>query len=151
MIPPLHFGGPKGKSAEDAILCATHDIQAAHNHGLAMSSLTFDISGFFNNVSHPVLITKLCEFRVPLPMVKWTASFVSDRQTAMCLDGKRGKLQPTETGLPQGSPTSPILTSIYTASLTQTTRGNGMSITRTRNSTEYSQGQGNTGKPHYIC
>ena len=118
MIPPLHFGGPKGKSAEDAILCATHDIQAAHNHGLAMSSLTFDISGFFNNVSHPVLITKLREFRVPLPMVKWTASFVSDRQTAMCLDGKRGKLQPMETGLPQGSPTSPILTSIYTASLT---------------------------------
>lgn len=26
MIPPLHFGGIKGKLAEDAILCAVHDI-----------------------------------------------------------------------------------------------------------------------------
>ena len=56
MIPPLHFGGIKGKSAEDAILCAVHDIQAARNHGLVSSSLTFDIAGYFNNITHPVLL-----------------------------------------------------------------------------------------------
>lgn len=29
VTPALHFGGVKGKSAEDAILVAVHDIQAA--------------------------------------------------------------------------------------------------------------------------
>jgi hypothetical protein len=118
MIPPLHFGGIKGKSAEDAILCATHDIQAAHNHNLVTSSLTFDIAGFFNNISHPTLIATLREKRIPLPMVKWVESFLSDRQTAMCLDGTRGDLRPTTTGVPQGSPVSPPLSGFYTATLT---------------------------------
>jgi ribonuclease HI len=119
MIPPLHFGGMKGKSAEDAVLCATHDIHEARNHGLATSTLTFDISGFFNNVNHAVLLHKLRKLHFPLTMVKWVASFLSNRQTAMCLDGKRGPLEDTHTGVPQGSPVSGILTTIYTASLTK--------------------------------
>lgn len=119
MIPPLHFGGIKGKSAEDAVLCTVHDIQAAWNHGLASSSLTFDISGYFNNIAHPVLLATLCRKQVPLPMVKWVNSFLSDRQTAMCLDGRQGDLQPTVTGLPQGSPVLPPLSSVYTASLSE--------------------------------
>ena len=59
LIPPSHFGGVKGKSAEDALLASVHDIKAARNLGLAASALTFDISGFFNNVSHPILLDTL--------------------------------------------------------------------------------------------
>ena len=119
-IPSLHFGGVKGKSAEDAVLVAVHDIQAARNHGLASSSLTFDISGFFNNVSHPVLLADLRAYHFPLPTVRWVASFLNDRQTAMCLDGTRDVLLPTETGTPQGSGVSCVGTAILTASLTAT-------------------------------
>ena len=118
VIPALHFGGVKGKSAEDAILVAVHDIQAARNHGLISSSLTFDISGFFNNVSHPVLLADLRALHFPLPTVQWVASFLKDRQTAMCLDGTRDTLLPTETGTPQGSGVSCVVTAILTASLT---------------------------------
>ena len=118
MLPPLHFGGIKGKSAEDAILCAAHDIHAAHNHNQVASSLTFDISGFFNNVSHPTLLATLHEKCIPLPMVKWVNTFLTDRWMAMCLDGTQGDSQPTTTGIPQGSPISPPLLGFYTASLT---------------------------------
>src|SRR5271169_5421605 len=51
-------------------------------------------------------------------MVKWVESFLTNRQTAICLDGTRGALQPTTTGVPQGSPVSPPLSGFYTASLT---------------------------------
>ena len=87
MIPSLHFGGVKGKSAEDAILVAVHDIQAARNHNLASSSLTFDISGFFNNISHPVLLADLRTNHFPLPTVRWVKSFLTNRQAAICLNG----------------------------------------------------------------
>jgi hypothetical protein len=118
VIPSLHFGGVKGESAEDAILVAVHDIQAARNHGLVLSALAFDISGFFNNVSHPVLLADLRANRFPLPTVKWVASFLTNRQTAMCLDGTRDILLPTATGTPQGSSVSCIATAILTSSLT---------------------------------
>ena len=66
-------------------------------------------------------VATLRQKRAPLPMVKWVNSFLSDRQTAMCLDGRQGDLLPiaTVTGLPQGSPVSPPLSSIYTASLSE--------------------------------
>ena len=118
MIPPLHFGGIKGKSAKDAILCAVHDINAAHNHNPVASSLTFDISGFFSNISWPNLLTALRAKHTPPPMVKWVDSFLTDRQTAMCLDGICGELQPTMMGIPQGSPISPPLSGLYMTSLT---------------------------------
>ena len=81
--------------------------------------LHFDIAGYFNNIAHPVLLATLCQKRAPLPMVKWVNSFLSDQQTAMCLDRRQGDLLPTETGIPQGSPILPPLSSIYTASLSE--------------------------------
>jgi hypothetical protein len=82
------FGGLKGRSAEDTGLIEVHYAEAACNHGLIMSSLTFDITGFFDFVPHPVLLTTLREKGIPLCIVNWMASFLSDRLTAICLDRK---------------------------------------------------------------
>ena len=79
--------------------------------------LTFDISGFFNNVSHPVLINRLRELRIPLPTVKWVDSFLRDRRTVVCLDGRRDKMVDINTGVPQGCCVSPILACCLTAGL----------------------------------
>lgn len=119
LIPPSHFGGLKSKSAEDALLASFHDIEAACNLGLATSVLTFDISGFFNNVSHPVLLETLRTKNIPLPLVKWVESFLSERQTAICLDGIRDEMKPTRTGIPQGSCVSPILAAYLTSPLSE--------------------------------
>jgi ribonuclease HI len=96
-----------------------HDTEAALNHGLAGSSLTFDIAGFFNNVSHPTLLSTLRKRKIPLPLVKWVQSFLTDRKTAMCLDGIRDEMKETTTGIPQGSCVSPILAAFLTAPLSK--------------------------------
>lgn len=57
------------------------------------------------------------EKRIPLPIVKWTASFLSEREAAVCLDGIRGEMKPVVNGIPQGSPASPILSTIYAAEI----------------------------------
>ena len=46
-------------------------------------------------------------------VIKWTDSFLSDRQIGLAFDGERENLQPVNTGIPQGSPISPILFLIY--------------------------------------
>ena len=115
LLPADQFGGIPGRSAEDAALAAVHDIEAAHNVGLVTSALTFDITGFFDFVSHPLLLSTMREMHLPLPLIKWTASFLSDRLSSICLDGKRDTLRVTETGIPQGSCVSPVLAAIFTA------------------------------------
>jgi ribonuclease HI len=117
LIPPQQLGGVQGRSAEDLALSVVHDIEAAWNHGRVASFLTFDITGFFNNVSHPVLLTELRKMGIPLRLVQWVRSFLSDRRTIMCVDGKRDEIKDIETGIPQGSCILPILAACLTASL----------------------------------
>ena len=119
LLPMTLFGGVKGRSAEDAGLVAVHDTEAARNCGLVMSSLTFDITGFFDFVPHPALLTTMRDKGIPLPIIKWTTSFLSDRMTAICLDGKRDTLLATKTGIPQGSCVSPILAAYFSAPLVE--------------------------------
>jgi hypothetical protein len=117
IIPFNHFSGVKGKSAKDAALTFTHDLQVAHNHGFVASSLTYDIQGFFDNVSHPVLLSTMRKKCLPIAAILWTKAFLSHRCTIICLDGRRDKIRDIEMGIPQGSPVSPILAALLTSTL----------------------------------
>ena len=96
---------------------SSNDIQAAWNSGRVTSALTFDIKGYFDFVNHNRLLHELRRKHLPLEYIKWTASFLSNREAAVCIDGIRGPMHPVENGIPQGSPVSPILAAFYTAEL----------------------------------
>lgn len=111
------FGGVPGRSVEDAALTFTHDVETAARRRLATSALTFDITGYFDRVSHPRLLTVLREGGLPHPVVRWVSSFLAGRETAIRLDGETGSMAPVTTGIPQGSPVSPILAAIFSRTL----------------------------------
>ena len=46
-------------------------------------------------------------------LVKWTDSFMRDRKVIMSVDGQGGEALIVTTGLPQGSPISPVLFALY--------------------------------------
>lgn len=94
-----------------------HDIEAANNKNLVSSLITYDILGFFNNVSHNILLHKLCNMHMPLPIVKWTQSFLLDQRTTICLDGQQDEMKEIRTGIPQGLCISPILACCMTPKL----------------------------------
>ena len=113
LVPVTQFGGRPGSSTVDAALTFTHDIEAACNHGLVTTSLTIDIKGFFDYVNHNKLTSIMRRKRIPLPMVKWVSSFLSNREAAICLDGRISDSRPIENGILQGSPISPALSILY--------------------------------------
>lgn len=115
LIPRNQFGGVPKRSTEDAAMTFLHDVECAWNHGYVTTALTFDISGAFDHVSHPHLLRIMREKRFPLHLVKWTRSFLSERETAVCLDGKIAAMKPVRTGIPQGSPASPILFILFSS------------------------------------
>ena len=117
LIPPTQFGGRSNSSTEDAITTFITDVQAAWKHGRVTSALTFDIKGYFDFVNHNRLLCELRRKKLPLEYIKWTASFLSDREAAICIDGHCGTMLPVQNGIPQGSPISPILASFYSAEL----------------------------------
>jgi hypothetical protein len=119
LFPNTQYGGLPGRSAQDALLSITHDIEAAWNHDKVVTMLTFDITGFFDCIPHAHLIDTMRKLHIPNPLVKWTHSFLSERRAAICLDGKRDELKPISTGVPQGSCVSPILAAYFTSPMSK--------------------------------
>jgi retron-type reverse transcriptase len=97
----------------------THDIKAAKNHGLVTSILTFDFQGYFNNIPHSKLLSLLYHKQFPLPLIKWVAHFVTEQKMSVCLNSTCNKMSPVDAGLPQGSPISPGLSSIFSSTLNE--------------------------------
>ena len=52
-------------------------------------------------------------------LVRWTDSFMRDRRVIMSLDGQDGEEMAVTTGLPKGSPVSPVLFAIYITDIHQ--------------------------------
>jgi len=119
VLPPTHMGGRKMRSTEHALYAVTHKIYEAwsHNTGRVASLLLLDVSGAFDNVSHTRLLHDLRKRRVDEKTVKWIASFLSNRHTSIAIDGFRSTAYQINTGIPQGSPLSPILYLFYNADL----------------------------------
>ena len=114
LIPPEQFGGVSSASCPDAGLALVHDVHESLNHSLCLSLLTLDVKGFFDSINHDQLLMTLYEMGFPLPTIKWVASFLTGRESALKIGDTVGPMAPMTVGVPQGSPISPILSVIYT-------------------------------------
>ena len=110
---PDQIGGRRQRSAIDAALSLVHDIEIAKSNRLKTSVLFLDVKGAFDNVSKVRLIKTLKDIGIPTQLISWIDCFISNRLIKLAFDGKTEILKPVETGIPQGSPISPILFLLY--------------------------------------
>ena len=107
------MGGRKYHVAIDAVLCLLHDITQANNNKKILSILFFDVKGAYDHVSKTRLLDTLQRFHLHPAVIRWIDTFLSSGLIGLAFDGERENLQPVNTGIPQGSPISPILFLIY--------------------------------------
>jgi hypothetical protein len=83
VLPNTHLGGRKLRSTEHALYLIIERIYKAWNtnRGRVASLLPLDVSGAFDNVSHERLLHNLRTRRVDEKLVRWLASFLSERWT----------------------------------------------------------------------
>lgn len=93
------------------------------------SLLLLDVSGAFNNVSHKRLLHNLRKRRVDERIVRWIASFLCDRRIKIIIDDYISEEYNIETGVPQGSPLSPILYIFYNSDLIEQCDSDGTTAT----------------------
>lgn len=107
------MGGRRQRSAQDAILALVHDVELGWAQEQVSTALFLDVKGAFDNVSKVRLLQTMQQMGLPRQLVQWVDHFMSKREIALAFDGDREALQPVDTGIPQGSPCSPILFIIY--------------------------------------
>ncbi|KAI3534405.1 reverse transcriptase [Colletotrichum abscissum] len=119
LLPDSHMGGRRCRSTEHALHQIVDKIYEAWGSGKGMvaSLLLLDVAGAFDNVSHRRLLHNLRRRRIDEATVRWIASFLGCRETEIHVDGSRSETYRLDTGIPQGSPLSPILYLFYNADL----------------------------------
>ncbi|KAM3081197.1 hypothetical protein ACMFMF_011951 [Clarireedia jacksonii] len=105
------IGSRLKKSAIDTALMLAAKIQ--NNIKLKTSVLFLDIKGAFDHVSKNQLLAVLKKLSLPISLIAWVSHFLEDRLLRLSFDSRIESFQPINTGIPQGSPISPILFLIY--------------------------------------
>lgn len=107
------MGGRKKKSAIDAALLLTTEVERNKRANKKTSVLFMDIKGAFDHVSRNRLLDICKKLRLPMNLISWIASFLQQRQLKLSFNSQTESFKPISTGIPQGSPISPILFLIY--------------------------------------
>ena len=116
------YGGRMASSTLDAGLTLTHNIQVAHAAGLRTGLLLFDIQGYFDNINRDRLVQVVADLGFATEIVSWTAAFLSDRSVHLKFNNHTSDPFASEVGTPQGSPISPVLSTLYTHALLRKTQ-----------------------------
>lgn len=120
LLPENHFGGRRQRSCEQALNILVEKIHDAWRVSKVLSLVTFDVQGAFNGIYTEVLCQRLTQRWIPIELVKWLASFCSDRRAAVVVGKYTSEERLIEhAGLPQGSPLSPICFDYYNANLVE--------------------------------
>ena len=110
---PGQMGGRKERSAIDAVAILVHTVQKIWEEKKLAAALFMDVKGAFDHVSKVQLIARMIELGINGDLISWTSSFLTDRKVQLVIDGHENREREIETGIPQGSPVSPILFLIY--------------------------------------
>ncbi|VVT55226.1 uncharacterized protein SAPINGB_P004490 [Magnusiomyces paraingens] len=110
LLPPEQYGGRQGYCATDAVLELVQRIETSKEK---ISAMLIDIQGAFDNVNRNILAYTMEDMKLPKALINWTYQFVSEREASMLMDRRKGSVQKISTGIPQGSPISPLLFLIY--------------------------------------
>jgi hypothetical protein len=120
--PLLHdsqMGGRRKRSAVDTAILLTDFVEKSKAKKQKSSVVFPDIKGAFDHIAKGRLLQTIRSLALPQNLIRWTRTFLEERSIRLAFDGQIEDFSEVETGVPQGSPISPILFLIYIRDLFQ--------------------------------
>jgi len=102
------FGAIKGQSITHALVDMLDMWLKALDQSQLARVVFVDFSKAFDRVDHAVVINNLIEFAIPGSVVKWFASFLTNRQQRVKLANNLSSWLTSKGGIPQGSWLGPL-------------------------------------------
>ncbi len=113
LLPGTQMGNRRQRSTETAVELLAEQIHTVWEEKNVASVLCLDVAGAFDTVNHVRLLENLRAKRLPRWLIQMIRSFLSNRTTTMVVDDIETRARVLHTGVPQGSPLSPILFLFY--------------------------------------
>ncbi|GAA6043834.1 hypothetical protein NBRC10512_000592, partial [Rhodotorula toruloides] len=113
LLPPNHLGARPGRSAEDAVVCFVDEIRRQWRNGNVVLGIALDVAKAFPSVWTDVLVREMEEKGLPRSLRRWVDLFMSNWTCTLRLEGVSSEPVNWRSGLPQGSPLSPVLFLLY--------------------------------------
>ena len=107
------MGGRRYCSSIDAAALVINKVYKTWEAKQVAGALLMDVKGAFDHVSRAKLAQRMADLGIDNDLIGWTQSFLTGRSVELVIDGFTNPKQKVETGIPQGSPVSPILFLIY--------------------------------------
>ena len=115
------YGFRQARSTGDLLAYAVHTWSSALESYGESRVISLDISKAFDRVWHKGLLAKIPMFGLHNKLIKWVASFLSNRSIALRVDGFLSEPHSINSGVPQGSVISPVLFILFINDLLSST------------------------------
>ena len=117
VLTPNQGGCRAGKSTWENAARFAYDVYEGFQRKEQTLAVAVDLEDAYNRVQFKLLMELLRQYDVSLTLTRWLAAALQERKVAMRLGNWISTPQQLTMGLPQGSPLSPVLYSVYTKGL----------------------------------
>jgi hypothetical protein len=114
-LPSYQSGFRTGRGTFDQLVCVQQQVIVLFAHRESLVFVKLDMQKAYDRVWRAGLMERLRCIGVGGKMYSWVRSFLCDRRAGIILEGVSSGWREYKSGVPPGSPLSPLLFNIFTA------------------------------------